>query len=446
MMDLSDSLAFYLRSNLRGHDFFISYSRADATAYALALAHRLDKENLTCYIDQWGALPGEKVPLTLLRKLTHCQVLLIIGSPRGLASEPMRTEIGLFAQTGRPIVPIAFGNVQQAVWSKEILGLAVTVETIESLNGAQPSEPLVARAKSSLTYTRQDKRIKRAIWTTSGLVLTLGLLIAYVSFNLKDTLRQVEKGKIQIDTIQKKRAQAEKLRERAVRDLNWTTRERDSAAAELLIATQQVTYTRATLSHTQDSLGVTTRKLQAERKNLVATQKQRDHYLATAYKRAAAATEMLATIEKGLGGLYQQPALGQCLLENVAIRPLVIYMYSDKYSLDPVGRARLDTLAACLKENLAYSVHISAHTANAWVHEGERLGSDDIGMPEKQLGTGEYSYVIGNNMASAVQNYLKTKGVSVGRMVSISYGNSKPLYSLELLNNRVEVRLVHEKP
>lgn len=431
-MDLSANLTFYLRSYLRGQDFFISYSRADATAYVLALAQRLDKGNLTCYIDQWGSLPGEKVPPTLLRKLTHCQVLIVVGSPHALASEPMRTEIALFADTGRPIVPIAFGRIQQAVCSKEVLGLAMAVETVESLTAAQPSETLVTRAKSSLTYARQDKCIKRAIWITAGLIVVLGGLIAYISFNLKDTLQQVAAVEIKIGEIEKKRTQTETQRERAIQSLSRTKREKELATAELLFAEQQATHTRAALNNTQDSLGDATRRLQLERMNLVVAQKQRDHYLATAYKRAAAATEMLANIEKGLGGLYQQPALGQCRLENVAIRPLVIYMYTDKYSLkDETGRARLDTLAACLKENQAYTVQISAHTADAYVHEGELLGSDDVGMPKKQPGTDEYSMRLGDNMAEAVRNYLKKKGIPECRMKTVSYGNRNPLYSLD---------------
>jgi hypothetical protein len=50
---------------LFGNDVFISYSRSDAAAYALALASELTKQKLTCYLDQWNAPPGVEIPAVI---------------------------------------------------------------------------------------------------------------------------------------------------------------------------------------------------------------------------------------------------------------------------------------------------------------------------------------------------------------------------------------------
>jgi hypothetical protein len=46
-------------------DVFVSYSRADGASYAVALANALAGD-LSCYFDQWGAVPGTQVPEIVL--------------------------------------------------------------------------------------------------------------------------------------------------------------------------------------------------------------------------------------------------------------------------------------------------------------------------------------------------------------------------------------------
>ena len=63
-----DSIIEKIRRFLFGDDIFISYSRVDST-YALTLANELTKRKLSCFLDQWGTPPGEKLPKELIDTL-----------------------------------------------------------------------------------------------------------------------------------------------------------------------------------------------------------------------------------------------------------------------------------------------------------------------------------------------------------------------------------------
>src|SRR5262245_25628033 len=100
-----------------GDDVFISYARADATTYALGLANALTAREISCFLDQWGTPPGDKLPQTLLTALRKSTMFVLVGTERAAASEPVRREVEEFIGCGRPIIPIAIGSaLEQSPW------------------------------------------------------------------------------------------------------------------------------------------------------------------------------------------------------------------------------------------------------------------------------------------------------------------------------------------
>ena len=140
-----------VRRFLFGDDIFISYSRADST-YALALANELIKNNLSCFLDQWGTPPGEELPKKLINTIKRCSTMVLVGSKNAGESDNVGLEIREFLETERPIIPITFvsdhlavntpddlnpqdlaGTLEQAKWYSSIEGIAKTTEISSAL-------------------------------------------------------------------------------------------------------------------------------------------------------------------------------------------------------------------------------------------------------------------------------------------------------------------------
>ncbi|QMU57891.1 MAG: peptidoglycan-associated lipoprotein Pal [Boseongicola sp.] len=79
----------------------------------------------------------------------------------------------------------------------------------------------------------------------------------------------------------------------------------------------------------------------------------------------------------------------------------------DQSTLSLEAQSVLDGQAAWLGQNGAYSVLVEGHA--------------------DEQGTREYNLALGARRASAVQNYLISRGVAPGRMQTISYGKERPL-------------------
>lgn len=168
---------------LFGNDVFISYSRADASAYALALASELTKEKLTCYLDQWNAPPGVEIPATVKTALKRSSMLVLVGTREAAASPAVGEEVREFLKTGRPILPISFeDSLTDAVWFPSIRGLARTEEIPEAIAKESPSQRVITRVVNAEGFTRRDKRLRRIfLFTAIGIVLLVlaGVIIGW---------------------------------------------------------------------------------------------------------------------------------------------------------------------------------------------------------------------------------------------------------------------------
>ena len=79
----------------------------------------------------------------------------------------------------------------------------------------------------------------------------------------------------------------------------------------------------------------------------------------------------------------------------------------DQSTLTPTGQAVLDGQANWLLTNVDYSALIEGHA--------------------DEQGTQAYNLALGARRASAVQNYLISRGVSPARLKTISYGKERPI-------------------
>lgn len=79
----------------------------------------------------------------------------------------------------------------------------------------------------------------------------------------------------------------------------------------------------------------------------------------------------------------------------------------DSYDIDPQARAILDSQATWLARYPNVRVTLEGHC--------------------DERGTREYNLALGDRRANAAKNYLASRGVSAGRITTISYGKERPL-------------------
>ena len=79
-----------------GPDAVISYSRGDASLYALKLAIVLTENRVSCYVVQWGDQPDRSLSTMVRTALPRSSMPVLFFSPAAAKSRPTRNEIGLF--------------------------------------------------------------------------------------------------------------------------------------------------------------------------------------------------------------------------------------------------------------------------------------------------------------------------------------------------------------
>ncbi len=84
----------------------------------------------------------------------------------------------------------------------------------------------------------------------------------------------------------------------------------------------------------------------------------------------------------------------------------IVYFGYDEATLTPEGMARIDAIAAHMKEDAAAKLSIEGHC-------------DDRGSVE-------YNLALGQRRSDAVKKYLETVGVTADRLAALSFGEEKP--------------------
>jgi outer membrane protein OmpA-like peptidoglycan-associated protein len=98
-----------------------------------------------------------------------------------------------------------------------------------------------------------------------------------------------------------------------------------------------------------------------------------------------------------------------------------VYFDFDRYSLRPEATRTLDEAIATLQANPDLNIEIEGHTCN--------------------IGTAEYNLALGERRATSVRDYLTSRGITAGRLRTVSYGEERPKYD----NAREETRRLNRR-
>ena len=232
---------------LLGRDVFFSYSRADAGSYVPKLVARVRERvpNASVYLDEWLATPNPRLPSGLKRQVRWSGMLVFVATEHALASVHVREEISLFTETPRVVVPVVAGVPPDSIdWNAEpwvrMRGAAPQVESVAALQNAEPSDAIVDRIANSITFVRQDQRLRRTIWQTIAVVLAL--IIGSAVF-VQVSVRRASEAEERERKARENEARAAKEAQAALN----TAKEARRLAADLQIRSQEEYGRRATL-------------------------------------------------------------------------------------------------------------------------------------------------------------------------------------------------------
>lgn len=85
--------------------YFLSYSRSDER-FALRLANDIRKNGVAIWVDQLDIRPSEHWDRAIERAVRDCSGLVVILSPRSVASENVADEISYAIDSGKSVLPV----------------------------------------------------------------------------------------------------------------------------------------------------------------------------------------------------------------------------------------------------------------------------------------------------------------------------------------------------
>jgi len=98
-----------------------------------------------------------------------------------------------------------------------------------------------------------------------------------------------------------------------------------------------------------------------------------------------------------------------------------VYFDFDRYTLRPEALSMLDSAVKALQDNATLRIQIEGYTCN--------------------IGTTEYNLALGERRASAVRDYLVSRGINASRLNTLSYGEERPKYD----NAKEETRRLNRR-
>ena len=87
--------------------YFLSYARADAP-FALRLADDLRASGVDLWIDQRDIAPSQRWDRAVEAALRDCVAVVVVLSPRSVASENVLDEIGFTIDSRKDVVPLLY--------------------------------------------------------------------------------------------------------------------------------------------------------------------------------------------------------------------------------------------------------------------------------------------------------------------------------------------------
>jgi outer membrane protein OmpA-like peptidoglycan-associated protein len=98
-----------------------------------------------------------------------------------------------------------------------------------------------------------------------------------------------------------------------------------------------------------------------------------------------------------------------------------VHFEFDRYTLRPDALRVLDEAVTAMTANATLRLQIEGHTCN--------------------IGTAEYNLALGERRATAVRDYLSSRGINADRLQTISYGEERPRHD----NAREETRRLNRR-
>jgi outer membrane protein OmpA-like peptidoglycan-associated protein len=127
-------------------------------------------------------------------------------------------------------------------------------------------------------------------------------------------------------------------------------------------------------------------------------------------------------VSDGKGGSASDVVTIQVVRE--AVKEVVfedVHFDFDRYSLRPEATRALDEAIRSLQQNANLRLEIEGHTCN--------------------IGTAEYNLALGERRATAVRDYLASRGIGADRLRTVSYGEERPKFD----NGREETRRLNRR-
>jgi len=128
------------------------------------------------------------------------------------------------------------------------------------------------------------------------------------------------------------------------------------------------------------------------------------------------------TVDDGKGGTASDT------IQIQVVRPAIknytfedVHFDFDRYTLRPEAARILDEAIKAMQDNPQLRLEIEGHTCN--------------------IGTAEYNLALGERRATAVRDYLVSRGVTQDRLRTVSYGEERPKYD----NSREETRRLNRR-
>jgi hypothetical protein len=177
---------------LFGYDFFLSYRRADAAAFAQSLAEALQARGFVCFLDREETVGGTVLTPAIERALKRSRALVAILTAGVLDSDWVKREIERFLRKGNRLIPI---NVDEFLARPDVDGTPFAalrdVSFINADNGTIAAGVVPTTVPEEIRKNYDRRRVRTlAVWLGTSLVAAFAIGAAYVGNGYLEDRRQ----------------------------------------------------------------------------------------------------------------------------------------------------------------------------------------------------------------------------------------------------------------
>ncbi|MFV8324901.1 TIR domain-containing protein [Flavobacterium sp. ZS1P14] len=412
-----------------GYDFFISYSRKDASNYASNLATEIIKKGYSCYLDQWGSDPGKKLPKRLKSNIMNSSVFILLASNEALQSSSINLEIDIFLTTRRVIIPVNLGNIFDAIWFTKIEGIAISDEKDEFKTTNKTSTKLLERIQNSFIYLKQSKRIKYSALSAVLLIILSLIISLYIFKDMKDKNEKSKKDLFVSDGALRK------------------------SQAKLVIQQDSLNKIDDELRHKQEDLKQAVIRQKRAKSLADKFEAQSKNYFSIANEANSNGEKLFSELRELCYKQYKQPNLIDDNQNPNLNYSLAIFYDFDKFNIPNEGAIILENLLDILNQYPNHKVKIETRMSIQWLTKS--IFMDDIittELEKKHLSAGglkhyysdAYAAAICNKRAKSIANWLIKNGIEPARVLSVGYGNkvSNEKTMKDYMGDRADIYLV----